>query len=765
MLLSRTPVATALMLAFATGAFAQDTDDTQHKMLGTVTITGGRPTSLPIQIPTTMEGITGAQIEQTINATDSEDALKYLPSLLVRKRYIGDYNHAVLSTRASGTGNSARSMVYADGILLSNYLGNGAGYTPRWGMVTPEEIERVDVLYGPFSAAYAGNSVGAVVDYVTRMPTRLEAHAKLGYATQQFDMASTRERDAGKQASASLGNRSGAFAWWINLNRLDSTGQPLVFATRAPVDSVAPAAATPVVTGAIADKNNKGQDWWIIGTTTGYHTVQDHAKVKLAYDLSPALRASYTLGWWKNETDGHANSYLRDTAGNPVYAGNVVIGGRQYNLNGPSLAFAPNQNQLVHLMHGLSVKTNTRAAFDWELAASLYDYSRDILRAPTAVLPAAATGGAGRITDMHGTGWHNLAMRGTWRPAGISRGAGAQVIEFGYQQDDYLLRTLVSSTANWISGAAGSRFSAFNGNTGLKSVFAQDTWTMSSDWKSTLGARYERWSADGGEIGNAAAIVKFGTQRQEAYWSPKAALAWQRNTGWTLKASTGRAVRMPTVAELYQGSISGDAIINTDPGLKPEKSWTTELSAERATDNGSLRATAFVERTHDALYAQALTSTVTTVQNVDAIHTKGVELAWQAAEIGLQGLGLSSSLTYTDSVIAANRGFAASVGKRQPRVPAWRATALASYRHSDRLSYTLAGRYSGRQYGQLDNSDVNGFSYLGFSKFFVVDVRVRFKLDRQWSAALGIDNMNNYKYWAFHPYTQRTVVAELKFDL
>ena len=129
----------------------------QEKSLGVVTVTSGQPTSLPTQIPTTMEGITKEQIEKSINATDSEDALRYFPSLLVRKRYIGDYNHAVLSSRASGTGNSARSAVYADGILLSNYLGNGATYAPRWGMVTPEEIERVDVMYGPFSAAYPGN--------------------------------------------------------------------------------------------------------------------------------------------------------------------------------------------------------------------------------------------------------------------------------------------------------------------------------------------------------------------------------------------------------------------------------------------------------------------------------------------------------------------------------------------------------------------------------------------------------------------------------
>lgn len=82
------------------------------KSLGMVTVNSGQPTSLPTQIPTTMEGVTREQIEQTVNAPDSEDALKYLPSLLVRKRYIGDYNHAVLSSRASGTGNSARSAVY-----------------------------------------------------------------------------------------------------------------------------------------------------------------------------------------------------------------------------------------------------------------------------------------------------------------------------------------------------------------------------------------------------------------------------------------------------------------------------------------------------------------------------------------------------------------------------------------------------------------------------------------------------------------------------
>ena len=76
--------------------------------------------------------------------------------------------------------------MYADGILLSNLLGNGASFTPRWGLVTPEEIQRVDVLYGPFSAAYAGNSIGSVLSFITRMPETFEASAQAQGALQKF---------------------------------------------------------------------------------------------------------------------------------------------------------------------------------------------------------------------------------------------------------------------------------------------------------------------------------------------------------------------------------------------------------------------------------------------------------------------------------------------------------------------------------------------------------------------------------------------------
>jgi len=232
-------------------------------------------------------------------------------------------------------------------------------------------------------------------------------------------------------------------------------------------------------------------------------------------------------------------------------------------------------------------------------------------------------------------------------------------------------------------------------------------------------------------------------------------------------------VRNPTAAELFQGSIVDNAIVNSNPDLKAEKSWTSELTAETMGPTGTLRMTLFRETTRDALYSQPLLvaggKTVNTVQNVGRIRTDGLELSAQADDvgngIGVRGLGLTASLTCADSIITENAGFPASEGKWQPRVPRWRATMLATWKANDRWTATLGGRYSGRQYSTLDNSDPNGDAYMGVSDCLVFDARVRYRFNRQWSAAVGVDNLNDRKYWAFHPYTQRTVIAEVRWDL
>jgi iron complex outermembrane receptor protein len=749
-----TAVAVAAGLPLIAGA-DDEAGDAPSRDLGTVTVVGRRATSLPTQIPTTIEGITGADVNVRINATDAEDALKYFPSLIVRKRYIGDYDHAVLASRASGTNNSARSLVYVDGVLISNLLGNGASFTPRWGLVTPEEIERVDVLYGPFSAAYPGNSVGAVVDYVTRMPDELEIDARVTSFSEDFEIYRSQGTYTGNQASASVGNAQGPWSWWLNFNRLDSDAHPVSYANKL-VSSGVPDSGGTTVTGALPSRNPREQDWLIIGSTTATRTVQDHAKAKVAYEISPRLTASYTLGWWDNDAQRSSQTYLRDAAGNPVYSGAIDVDGLRFTVAPTDLA--PGVGDLRHLMHGLSLKTQREGVWNFDLAASAYDYDRDVVRSPTVALPAAAEGGAGRIAEQDGTGWSTLAMRATRRPETQS----GHVLDLGFALDDYRLRTLVSNADDWLAGGPTTRFSEFRGGTELTSVYAQDTWAFAEAWRATLGARVERWRASDGAIGNASTTVAL-PERAESHVSPKLAIARQLTPEWSVKASLGRAVRFPTVAELYQGSIATNVVVNNDPDLRPEKSWTSELTGERAVGMGSVRLTAFFEDTEDALYSQtnvSVTPNVTNIQNVDEIRTRGLEVAYRSQPLLGSRLDVSASVTYAHSRIEQNDNFPASVGKRQPRVPDWRANAFATYRFGERWSLTAGGRYSGTQYNTLDNSDTNSYSFTGTSPFVVFDLRARYANER-WNAAFGVDNAGDEEYWAFHPYTRRSLIAEI----
>lgn len=133
-----------IALAASLGGAASADDDAAN--VSPLTVMAEPTTAQSPQLPVKTASVTRAQIETTINAVNTEDALKYLPDVLVRKRHIGD-TQAPIATRTSGVGSSARSLIYADDVLLSALIGNNnSSASPRWAFVAPQEIERIDVL-------------------------------------------------------------------------------------------------------------------------------------------------------------------------------------------------------------------------------------------------------------------------------------------------------------------------------------------------------------------------------------------------------------------------------------------------------------------------------------------------------------------------------------------------------------------------------------------------------------------------------------------
>lgn len=712
------------------------------------------------ETPGVVETYSAQQIRESINATSSAQAIKYLPSLQIRERYIGDRN-GIIASRTAGSLSSAQTLMYADGILLSNLLGNSFAFPPRWGLVSPDEIDQVDVMYGPYSALYAGNSMGGVVNITTRMPEKFEAHASAQAFQQNFRLYGTDEHLRGNHFSAYVGDRVGDLSFWVGADHLENEGQPMDFVVR---DASGGAGTTPVA-GAYRDKGEKGQNRVVFGALSMDRTIQDNAKLKLAYDITPQIRAAYTLGVWQMDSKSDVESYIRDAAGNRIYNSPVNFEGTNFNLSG----FSPGESEALHVMQALDIKSDSRGLFDWQVSLSDYDYSKDRSSAATGLANSGNPyiNKTGRIVDMAGTGWRVFDLRGTWRPS-------SHTLDFGYHIDQYELRSKSSSTADWEAGNKGLLNASAEGDTRTQALYAQDKWQLNPQWALTTGGRLEHWQAFDGRnratVGGTLQTSEY-DEKSETKFSPKLGLAFEPVPEWGFNVALGKAYRFPTVSELYQAITSGPNLIQNNPDLKPEMVYSGELTAERRFNTGLVRATLFQEDKYDALISQTIASGIgcagvncTFIQNVDKIRTRGIELATQWQDVGIHGLDLMGSLTLTDAEILKNEGDPATEGNKAVRIPTSMAKAVVTYHQGSQWTHSLGMRYSGRQYNSLDNSDVNEDTYIAASKFFFVDIRSTYRFADRWTAALGVDNLNNYQAYVRHPYPQRTAFIQVKFD-
>ena len=298
-----------------------------------------------------------------------------------------------------------------------------------------------------------------------------------------------------------------------------------------------------------------------------------------------------------------------------------------------------------------------------------------------------------------------------------------------------------------------------------------------------MGGRAEHWQANHGQnqTSSSSSSIKKYADRSETKFSPKLSLSFEPQPAWGFRASFGQAYRFPTVAEIFQllTDASSTDYVASNPNLKPEQVIAGELTAERRFDNGLLRASLFHENKYDALISQTLTqnsvipysdgicsnaSGCSFIQNVDHIRTRGLEISAQWQNIWVHGLDLQGSATFTDAEVLANENALATVGNKPTRIPKDMFKLVTTYHQGSHLSYSLAARYSGRQYTTLANIDVNPDTYGGASKFFVMDAKVNYKFADRFTGSLGIDNLNNYKSYVAHPYPQRTTYLQAKFD-
>ena len=726
------------------------------------------PIKQRFQLPQESYSITAKQIEETINLKDPEDALKYLPGLFVRKRNDGD-NQAVLATRTWGLSSSARTLIYYDDLLISALIGNNnSGASPHWNLVSPEAIARIDFLDGPYSAAYPGNSIGGVLLITSKMPDHAFEIAKETVSIQPWSQYDTKNTYPSTQTSAAAGNREGGLSWLLTANYQDTYQQPLTYTTNGSVPTG--------TNGTIPALNKQGGIADVVGTGTLAHSQQASGNLRVAYDVAPLVQATYSIGIWNNVQTSSPQTYLTSAAtGLPTFGGLAAFASNEYFWN------------QTHLSNAVALKSDTKGVFDFDLSASSYNYLQDIMLNPFTVGPTGVGySEIGKITRNDGTNWQNIDLKGIWRPFGFD---GSQEISFGLHGDRYYLDNPVYQSAVWnttSSTGTGQLYSEGLGETLTGALWVQDAWKIVPGLKLTLGGRLETWRADDGFNLNtttnaAGAITSTAAINQPALsatnFSPKASLSYDPNKDWNITANFGEAYRYPTVTELYQNISVGGVATFANPNLTPEQDLNAELNIERKWADGRIRLTLFDEKVYNAIISQTTDVTnpttgaqvpTTTIGNVAAIQLPGFELSGQKDNVAIQGLQLFGSTTYVNSRILSDPTFVSTTGttadgKHVPNVPIWRATLGATYRPNESWAFTLAARYSGKQFSTLDNTDVVSHVFGAFDYYTVVDMKVHYNATQNFSFDFGIDNLFNEQYFLFHPFPGRTYVLAGKY--
>lgn len=709
-----------------------------------------------------------------VNARNVEDLMKYAPDFFVRTRYAGDSN-GVPGFRGTHSTQSARTLVMVDGFTVSNFLGNSFAYAPKWGVVGPGEVEQFDIVYGPYSARYAGNSMGGVVNITTRSPERTEAFATVQGMAQPYDQYGTDESYLGYSAEAGFGFRQEDGPWSVRLSgrHFRNTGHPQMFFGLVP--SSATSGATDV-TGAVVDPGqaipgapgnatNPILASPIFAGQSPARITQEQAKLRLGYDGATGLSGELLVAYWHNLDDQNApDCYLRSASGAPVCDRIVRLDGRAYTAGGA------NRSRTVRdeLLAGLRLSAPVSDAVTVQASVSTYR----ILRADAFTsrgFDAGAANGPGTLARQGPTGWWTGELSATAQLGGLELAGGGSANLYETDLTNYAL-------ARWRDGSAGVRtFSTRTfGRTRTLSAWAELRIPL-QPVTLTLGARREDWRAfDGGlgRIGNGGVPVanRYAT-RSAGGFQPKASLDWAAGSQTRVQLSLAKATRFPTVGELFQGSLNGDGSFNQDsfdPNLRPERSTDANLLVAHDFGRVKLTASAFWQRVKDTIFSftgfnQNGVAT-SSYKNIDRTRQVGLELIAEARDVVIPGLDVDANAAWIDSVTVRNDAAPAAEGVQFPRIPRWRINGNLRYRLAEPVLLSLGVRYASRP-----NTDLFGLQrgdkYGYTSELFALDARVNWTVTEQLRVSAGIDNITNDRAWVYHPYPQRSFLVEAGWTL
>ncbi|HLP96995.1 MAG TPA: TonB-dependent receptor [Sideroxyarcus sp.] len=732
--------------AASTGMAAAE--DGVPPLLDEVVVTATRSAVSLAAAPAAVTVVSAKEIEQK-NASRLGDVLDQVPGLYLRGGAFGQSHGTIGTSGMSLRGvDQNKTLVLLDGQPIQDA---GSGKV-NWRLPFLEDIARVEVVPGAFSALYGSNAVGGVVNIITKQPDRRQFTTKLrkGWGDASGADASVYFRD---KAANGLGFAGG-------YGYQDRAGYVNDFVVKSPSCPPAPAACTPgtAVTGAQPTTTREGVPAYIVGDLGRVPWVAKNATAKLSFDLDARDKVHAGIHY-QETTQGYTqfNSYLRDAAtGAPVSTGVLAIDGQRVALTEYDYSLwssTPLHEAATRYFAGYEGIVGDGYALKLDLARITRAYNFTLAGASNAT---SWNSGPGTLSDTPNSG-----VDGTLQltfPVGAK-----QVMVTGLALHQDAVNQKIHALSNWRDATTRTAVnSGYNGYSRTTSVFAQDEISATDALTVYLGGRWDDWQTHGDNFVVAPASATVYAARSVSAFSPKISAVYLPSESATLRVSFGRSFRAPANQDLYTSSTSRGRTTTGDPTLQPERGTTWELGGElHFGEEAKLAATCYETLLSNLIYVKQVTTVAPLLSqriNAGKARIRGGELS--AGNRLTSWLVLSANYAYIDSVMLENSADPLSVGKRLTDSPR-NIAGLVLNAQQGAWSGVVSARYVSHIFWTAQNTDMVEGVPGSYDAHTMVNANLGYAFSKGVQARLEVNNLFDTKAYSYFLLPRRNLVAEL----
>ena len=324
-------------------------------------------------------------------------------------------------------------------------------------------------------------------------------------------------------------------------------------------------------------------------------------------------------------------------------------------------------------------------------------------------------------------------------------------------------RIVLGGDARWMEGKTNERF-LWNGTTFRRlreaggaqvfaGLFAEDTWSLSSNTTIVGGFRFDHWELFDGfrketerATGSILTNSRFADRTGDEL-NGRLGLRVKPTDALALRGAVYTGFRVPTLNELYRPFRVGNDITEANAALKPEHLLGGEVAVEwQASQTFRLSGTGFLNRLEDAVSNVTIGVGPGTFnpggfipaggvlrqrRNVDLVVAPGFEATseWQL----IPALSLRGGYLFTHPTIE-RAAEPALRGKLLAQTPEHVFTGGVEWKPTAQWLVSAQVRYSDRQFEDDQNSRV-------LAPFTTVDVALRYDFSARGSAAIRVENL------------------------